>query len=207
VAYKLAALAIGHPIVVPEPIQVSDTTLEEYIGVYKINEKEERTITRQDAQLFSQRSGGMRIEIAPISADTFLVKGSSDRFIFERGENGKVNGMKVLRRLGPPEQCPLTDKPLPVERATVSLAPDQIARFLGTFELAPGFILEITFADDQIFGQASGQPKIKLFPASAEKLFAREVDLSINYEFDGQGNLLTCVLAQGPQSFPLKKIG
>lgn len=112
VASKLAALAIGHPIVEPEHIELFEDALDEYVAVYQISENEERMITRQGTQMYSQRNGGVRIEIYPIAIDTFSVNKTTDRFVFTRNENGKINGMQVLRRLGPPERYLRTEKPL-----------------------------------------------------------------------------------------------
>lgn len=112
VASKLAALAIGHPMVEPEHVELPEETLEEYVAVYQLNENDERVITREGGQLFLQRSGGTRIEIYPIATDLFSVNKITDRLVFVRNENGKVSGMQVLRRLGPPERCLRTNQPL-----------------------------------------------------------------------------------------------
>lgn len=117
VALKLAGLAIGHPVIEPQYIEISEAALNEYIGVYQINDIEERIITRNGAQLFSRRAGGKRFEIHPIASDTFLIKDLPDRFIFTRNEEGQVVGMQVLSTFGPPERCLLTDKPLPPEES------------------------------------------------------------------------------------------
>ena len=112
VASKLAALAIGHPMIEPEHIELSEETLDEYVAVYQLNENDERVITRDGGQLFLQRSGGTRIEMYSIATDMFSVNKTTDRLVFIRNENRKVSGMQVLRRLGPPERCLRTNQPL-----------------------------------------------------------------------------------------------
>ena len=207
VAFKLAALTIGKPYVPPSPITISEELLSGYVGVYQINEKEERIITCQAGQLYSQRGGGMRIELIPYAQDAFLFKDLDDRLVIERDESGKISGARVLQRLGPPEFCPLTDKPLPAQRASIELEAALLARFVGMFELAPGFALEIGLADGKLFIQAPGQDKLALFAESAECIFAREVDLELTYAFNAQGQVTECAFRQGPQKMPLKKIG
>jgi hypothetical protein len=172
VAFKLAALGSGHPVVDPTPIEVAEDMLEAYVGVYQINEKETRIITRQEKQLSLQRSGGMRKELIPYQRDTFFMTDSTDRFIFTRDEANTVNGIKVVRRFGPPEFSAKTDQPLPVEREAITLSPEELKRLVGTYELAPGYHLEITLEEGQLFIQPQGQEKLKLFAETPEHILA-----------------------------------
>ena len=114
--------------------------------------------------------------------------------------------MKVLRRIGPPESAPRTDKPLPAQRATISLESALLERFPGSYEVAPGLALEITLVEGQLHVQAPGQEKLKLFPETPERLFATDVDLRFDFQFDPQGKVIDCVLTQGSQVLPLKKV-
>jgi len=100
----------------PTTIDVAEDVLDNYIGIYKISEKEERAITRQGMQLYSQRSASNspKFEIFPYTKDAFFLQNIHDLFFFERNDEGNVTGMKVTRRCGPPECCPLIDKSLPV---------------------------------------------------------------------------------------------
>jgi D-alanyl-D-alanine carboxypeptidase len=207
VAFKIAAMAIGHPVKEPVAIKVPAETLASYVGVYQINEREDRVVMFQDGKLFSQRTGGLKYEFVPVSADEFIIQDMQDRFVFVRDTQGKLMGMKVLRRLGPPENAPRIDKPLPAQRVFISLEPALLERFLGSYELAPGFVLEITLAEGQMYAQAPGQEKIKLFPETPERIFATEVDLHFDFKFDPQGKVLNCILTQGLQAMPLKKVG
>ena len=206
-AFKIAAMAVGHPLKEPVAIQVPAETLAGYAGVYQINEREDRIVTFQDGKLFSQRTGGLKYEFIPVGPDEFMIKDLLDRFFFVRDPQGKTTGMKVLRRMGPPESAVWTDKPLPVPRQAIVLEPALLERFPGTYELAPGFALAITLEDGQLHAQAPGQEKLKLFPETPERLFAKEVDLHFDFQFDPQGKVAECTLTQGPQVMPLKKVG
>jgi D-alanyl-D-alanine carboxypeptidase len=207
VAFKLAALVSGHPVVDPTRIEMPEMILETYVGVYQINEKETRTITRQEKQLFIQRSGGMRKELIPYQTDAFFTPGSADRFIFTRDEDMNVNGIQVIGRFGPPEHCAKTDLPLPVERDAIKLSPEELNRLVGTYELAPGYHLEITSEEGQLFIQPQGQEKLKLFAESPEHIFVKDVDATLTYQFDAQNRMIECIFKQGAQTFPLKKVG
>lgn len=205
-AAKLAALASGHPMVDPTPIEVAAEILATYVGVYRINDAEDRIITFRDEKLFFQRTGGMRLELLPYEPDAFLIKDVGDRVIFTRDESGALNGLKMVRRLGPSEFSPRTDKPLPAERQAIPLTAEQLTRLPGGYELAPGFVLDLICEGEALYIQAPGQPRLQLFAAAPERLFAREVDLALDFEFDAQGNVAACTFTQGPQSYPLKKV-
>ena len=44
-------------------------------------------------------------------------------------------------------------------------------RYVGRYELAPAFVLTITRDGDQIFAQATGQPRFEIFPSSETEFF------------------------------------
>jgi len=205
-AFKLAGLAAGHPVVAPTPIEIPEASLEAYVGVYQINEKEVRIITRQGVQLNSQRSGGMRQEITAYASDAFYFKDSLDRLHFLRNAEGLVTGMRLVRRYGPPEYAPKTDQPAPQERQAIPLPSEALARLCGLFELAPGFNLNIILEEGQLWVQPTGQEKLRLYPETPERLFAREVDVTLDYQFDDAGRLQSCTFQQGPETMPLKKV-
>ena len=206
VAFRLAALALGKPLIEPTPIELTQEVLESYPGIYHINEREERVIMREGLRLFSQRTGGMRLEIFPCAADNFFIKDSPDRFVFTRDENGRVDGMKNIRHIGPPEFAYKTDKPLPSQRVFITLPVELLGRYTGSFEIAPGALVIISLADGHLFIQAPGQEKLPLQAESVERLFTQTVDMTLVYEFDASGNVSSFVWHQGLQAYPGKKL-
>jgi len=206
-AFKLATMVIEKPYTAPTAIEMDVAALPDYVGVYSINEREEREVTCEDGQLYSRRTGGMRLKLIPYARDTFFITEATDRFIFTRGEDGKVNGMQVERRLGPVERAPKVDKPLPQERLSIPLDSAMLPRYTGIFELAPGMAITVSLVDGILYAQAAGQEKLALLAESTLRLFPREVELTLAYEFDDQGNAVSLTLYQGPQTFVCKKVG
>lgn len=204
-AYKLAALASGHPMVEPAEIAIDPAVLDDYPGVYQINEKDERFITRDGDKLYSQRSGGIRYELFPFAPDAFMIREADTRLDFERAD-GVVKAMRVVRRFGPKEYCPKTNKELPAERESVLLETSQLTRLVGGYELAPGLVLDVSLADGQLAIQAPGQELLPLFAASPEAFFAKIVDVTLTWQFDEAGQVAGCMLTQGSQAFPLKRV-
>ncbi|MBI3284821.1 MAG: beta-lactamase family protein [Burkholderiales bacterium] len=98
-AEKIAAIAIGKPFPEYKAIQLAPSVLDQVVGAYKINAKEERIISRVGSQIFMQRSGKNKMEIFPCSATEFFVKDSPARIHmrFEKNANGEVTQMVLVQ--------------------------------------------------------------------------------------------------------------
>lgn len=206
-AFQLAAMSIGKPYAAPIPIDVPADVLQDYVGVYTINEKEDRVVTCVEGQLYSQRSGSMRLKLYPFAPDKFFIGENPDQFIFLRGEEGQVNAMQIERRFGPPERTLKSDKPLPQERASMALEPASLVRYVGVYELAPGYAITISEENGSLHIQPPGQPKLALLAETPERLFPREVELTVVFAFDAQGQAVSFTLYQGTEEYICKKVG
>jgi serine-type D-Ala-D-Ala carboxypeptidase/endopeptidase len=78
--------------------------------------------------------------------------------------------------------------------------------FTGRYELAPGFILTVTREGDQLFTQATGQPKFEIFPKSDREYFLKVVDAQITFEPDVDGRAPALVLHQNGRDMRAKRI-
>ena len=73
--------------------------------------------------------------------------------------------------------------PLPpkAERQVAKIDPKSFDRYVGRYQLAPSFILEFTREGDRFFTQATGQPKLEMFPESETKYFLKVVDAQLTF--------------------------
>jgi serine-type D-Ala-D-Ala carboxypeptidase/endopeptidase len=96
---------------------------------------------------------------------------------------------------------PLAPKPTPLkQRTAVDVRPDVLSRYVGKYQLAPQFILDITLKDNALYLQATGQPMVRLWPESETEFFLKEVDAQVTFVRDAQGNATAAVLHQGGQN-------
>ena len=51
------------------------------------------------------------------------------------------------------------DKAPPSEKMAITLEPEVLTQYIGKYQLQPGFVIEVTTKDNQIFAQATGQPQ------------------------------------------------
>jgi CubicO group peptidase (beta-lactamase class C family) len=96
---------------------------------------------------------------------------------------------------------PLAPKPAPPkQRTAVDVRPEILSRYVGQYQLAPQFILDITLKDNALYLQATGQPSVRLWPESETEFFIKEVDAQVTFIRDAKGNATAAVLHQGGQN-------
>ena len=81
-----------------------------------------------------------------------------------------------------------------------------LERYVGQYELAPGFVLAITKEGEKLFGQATGQPKLELTTVSESKFAIPLVGAEITFVVDDKGTVTGLVLDQGGRSIPGKRL-
>jgi len=86
---------------------------------------------------------------------------------------------------------------LPSERKQITVAPGVLAKHLGTYQLAPMFSITVTLEGNQLITQASGQPKVPIFPESETMFFAKVVDAEIEFVRNEKGETTAMILHQG----------
>jgi CubicO group peptidase (beta-lactamase class C family) len=85
------------------------------------------------------------------------------------------------------------------ERKEVSVQPDTLAKYVGTYELSPKFSIVITLDGSQLMAQATSQPKFRIFPESDTKFFYKVVDAQLEFFKNDQGQITHLVLHQHGQ--------
>ena len=78
--------------------------------------------------------------------------------------------------------------------------------YAGDYELAPNFIITITVEDGKLMSQATGQPKVELYPTSATEFFLKVVDAQVTFVKNEQGQVTQLILHQNGRNMPAKKI-
>ena len=98
IATKAAAIAIGKPLPDFKAIKLDAAALEAFVGSYKIDDKEERVITRRGDKLFMQRTGRGKIALVPHAPDGFFVPESVITVKFGKNAQGEVNQLTISQQ-------------------------------------------------------------------------------------------------------------
>lgn len=206
-AMKLAALAIGKPERAPVAIKVPGEILDRYVGVYRIDAESTRTVRREGDHLVTERTGGAPNAAWPLSATEFFYKETPAHLHFEVDANGKTIAMVMDRHYGGDERAVKISSELPKELQPVTVNPAIYDRYVGVYELAPTFRINVTREGAHLFAQATGQAREEILPSSESDFFMRATDVKFSFVRDPNSGAVTgLVLHQGGQDTPAKKL-
>ena len=197
VASKAAALAIGKPFTEYKAIELDAKALEAFTGVYG-DAGNARTVRVDKGMLFMQRGGGGLMPLLAHSENGFFLDKTLVRVDFGRDAGGAVKQL-TLYQGGSETVIPRTGA-LPV-RAEVKVAPAVLDGYVGRYQLAPGFIIEITREGEKFMAQATNQPKFELFASSDTEFYVKVVDAKVNFTKNPDGTHVL-VLNQGGRTMP-----
>jgi len=88
---------------------------------------------------------------------------------------------------------------------SIKLSNNILQSFVGEYELQPGFIFSISFNDDKLFCQATGQPKLELTPISESEFMVKEANAKISFEKNTNQEIEKFILHQGDKQYPANK--
>ncbi|MGO9272378.1 MAG: serine hydrolase [Terriglobia bacterium] len=96
--------------------------------------------------------------------------------------------------------------PAPNDHKEITVDPKLFDGYVGQYQLAPNFILTITRDGSHLFAQATGQPKIEIFPESDREYFYKVVDAQVTFETDSNGRVTSLTLHQNGANQSAKRI-
>jgi CubicO group peptidase (beta-lactamase class C family) len=95
---------------------------------------------------------------------------------------------------------PLAPRPAPPkQRTAIEVSSDVLARYVGSYQLAPNFVLEVTLKDGALWVHPTNQQVFRLWPESETSFFLKEVDAQLSFVRDAQGAVTAAVLHQNGQ--------
>jgi CubicO group peptidase (beta-lactamase class C family) len=87
----------------------------------------------------------------------------------------------------------------PVVRTAVKVDPSVLARYAGTYNLAPNFDITFTVENGELMTQATRQAKLAMFAESETKFSLKVVDAEVEFLPDATGKVSSMVLHQNGQ--------
>jgi hypothetical protein len=107
---------------------------------------------------------------------------------FRKDDKGQVTHL-VLHQKQVDQTAKKISNEVPEERKAILLDPKIYDLYVGQYQRAPNFTLTITKENDRLMAQASGQPKLELFPESEIKFFFKVVDAQITFSKNDRGEI------------------
>jgi tetratricopeptide (TPR) repeat protein len=84
-----------------------------------------------------------------------------------------------------------------LEGKSVAVDPAVLGSYVGRYELAPNFVIEVTLSEGKLHGQATGQPKFTMEPISETRFAIRVVNAEIAFQKVDAGGVIGLILFQG----------
>jgi CubicO group peptidase (beta-lactamase class C family) len=82
------------------------------------------------------------------------------------------------------------------ERKEITVSPEILKKYVGTYELAPTFSIVITLENGQLMSQATNQQKLPLFAESETMFFLKVVDAQVEFVKNEKGEVTHMMLHQ-----------
>ena len=201
---EIAAILIGKPFPARVPVPVDPKLLERWVGVYRFDPQTTRTITTEGGKLYSQRSGGPRLEVKPLSESEFFFDGSLTRIAFVAPE-GKAKEALFYPEGADEAEKGVREGDVPAAPTEAKVDPALYDLYAGEYELAPGFVLTVRRDGNRLLTRATGQEELEVFPASETEFFLKVVDARITFVKGPDGKVTSLVLRQGGREMPAKR--
>ncbi len=92
------------------------------------------------------------------------------------------------------------------ERPAAKIDPKIFDGYVGSYQLAPNFVLKVTRDGDHFMTQATGQGWVEIFPEGDHDFVAKVVDAQITFVTDGHGHATELILHQGGADQHAKRV-
>ena len=189
-------------------IELDPGVYDEYAGRYQLARGVFITVTREGGTLFVQLTGQPRIEVFPESETDFFMRVVDAQITFGRDDAGAVDHL-VLHQNGLDQRAPRLPEGVdgvdygPAE--SVAVADQVLERYVGRYELQPGFDISITRDGGQLSAQVTGQPAVEIFASSPTEFFYRVVDARITFRLEGD-QVVGLTLHQAGRDLPARRL-
>lgn len=191
-----------------DAVQVPEKVLERYVGTYELSPAFRIVITREGTRLFEQATGQGKLEVFAKNDTDFFLKVVDAQITFQVREDETVesmtlfqNGQKMIgKRL---EEGAVSEAPSMPE--VVPVAEEILERYVGSYQLATSFSITITREGTQLFEQATGQGRLKIFAKSETEFFMTAVDAQATFQMKDDGTVESMTWFQNGQQIVGKK--
>jgi CubicO group peptidase (beta-lactamase class C family) len=212
IAEDLGTLVCGGKVVLTSErkiVHIDEKIFDRYVGSYQLAPNFILKVTRQGEHFITQATGQGPVEIFPESDHEFFAKVVDAQITFVTDKQGRVTAL-ILHQGGLDQCAPRVEGAAaamaPKQHKEVHIDPKIFDRYVGSYQLAPNFILKVTREGDHFITQATGQGQVEIFPESDHEFFAKVVDAQITFVTDSHGRATELVLHQGGRDMHAKRI-
>jgi len=203
--FQAASETLGLSLLGGKPLTPTVDAIEnraDYVGNYPLTPAFALRVTEWKDGLRVQATGQPPFGLTRVNTDRFALVGVPAELSFERNAAGKVAGV-VLHQNGVDQRAPRGE--LPAAPKEVALPVETLRQYVGSYPLAPTFVLTVTDTDGKLYVQATGQQKLPVFASKHDEFFYKVVDAQISFQRDAAGKVVGLVLHQNGQNLPASR--
>lgn len=108
---------------------------------------------------------------------------------------GNANGRRVLDSLG-----------VEIEEERVELSESVLDEYVGRYQIQPGFVLTVTREGGRLYTQATGQPRVEVYPSERDRFYLTVVNAQLTFNRGASGEVESVTLHQGGLDIPAPRI-
>lgn len=101
---------------------------------------------------------------------------------------------------------PLAKIEPPKEHKEIPVDPALFDGYEGRYQLTPALTLAVTREGDRLYAQATGQPRVELFPESERVYFLKDVDAQVTFDAGPEGKPSQLILHQAGHELTARRI-
>jgi CubicO group peptidase (beta-lactamase class C family) len=199
IATKLADLAFGSTVQLTserKEITLQVATLKKYIGTYEVAPGVNMLMRLDGDHLTTQLPGQAQFPVFPESETKFFLKAVDAQVEFFMDPNGEVTHA-VMYQNGKERKVPRISATVPAPRKETTLSAATLTRYVGSYQMKPGFELTVTLDGSQLKAQLTGQPAFPIFAETETLFFYKVVDATLEFQKDPSGGVTGVRLRQG----------
>src|SRR5215469_8770172 len=198
IATKLAAVMHGEKVELPserKEITLAPSVLAAYVGTYQMANGMLAYVRLEGDHLTGQLSGQGRLPLFAESETAFFAKAVDATAEFTRNGQGAVAGF-VLHQGGRDLTAERKSGEV-AERKEITVPAEALAKYVGQYEMRPGFNMTIKQEANGLTTQMPNQPAFPIFAESEDHFFLKIVDAQLEFQKDASGKVNAVVLKQG----------
>ncbi len=111
----------------------------------------------------------------------------------------RAAGIAIGKPIPEPQAAPPT-------RTALRLAPGVFERYVGRYELAPGFVIDVMQDGEKYIARASGEEAQEIFALSDVLFYSRTVEAQLRFEPQADGSVARLFLLQSGRETPGKRL-
>lgn len=197
----IAGTRIESPRVLPKEMMLDEPLLQEYPGVYTLDQATRFTILLRDGKLWSRLTGQTFLPMFAKAKDQFFLKVVNAEIHFQR-EDGKITSLTLFQN-GREMKAPRTDQAAP---KIILHNAKELQSYTGKYALLGLQNMIVSLRGNTLFAQLAEQPAIPVFDMGEDRFEYDVVEAALIFNRNEKGEIIGLTLSQNGALLPAAKV-